>query len=139
MEEKITPTKEAASIQEIINEAIKLGEALAGTSKVQAKRVELNLTDEQARIFWSAFHQARDLAYRTPRKRQSLTQEEKAKAKAIIRAQREETLTHLKAKYQGRNEFFGMKPVPTSVLRKWANEGTDLRSEYQLRKALASN
>ena len=121
--------------QEIINEGIKLGEALAGTSEVQAKRVELNLTDEQAAEFWTAFHQARDKAYRTPRKRQGLTKEQKARAREIIKAQEKEILVHLKAKYQGRNELFGMKPVATSELRKWAKT-VDTRYDFYLRQAL---
>ena len=135
MEQTNTKGK-SMNTQEIINEATKLGEALAGTSEVQAKRLELNLTDEQAEIFWTTFHQARDKAYRAPSKKQGLTKEQKARAKEIIKAQREEILIHLKAKYQVRNELAGMKPVPTGTLRAWANEGTDLRSEHQLRQAL---
>jgi len=121
--------------QEIINEGIKLGQAMVGTSEVQAKRVELNLTDEQAEVLWANFHQARDKAYRTPSKRQGLTTEQKARAREIIKVQEEEILVHLKAKYQGRNELFGMKPVATSTLRKWAKT-VDTRSNFNLEQTL---
>jgi len=135
METNTTTKEETMKIQEIINEGIKLGEALAGTSEVQARRIELNLTDEQAAEFWTAFHEARDKAYRTPSKRQGLTTEQKARAREIIKVQEEEILVHLKAKYQGRNELFGMKPVATSTLRKWAKT-VDTRSNFNLEQAL---
>ncbi len=125
------------SNQEIINEGIRLGQAMVGTSTVQAKRLELNLTDDQAEVLWANFHQARDKAYRTPRKRQAqaLTSEQKARAKEIVKAYRAQLLEEYKAKYQVRNELFGMKPIPTSILRQWAN-AFDTRKESELREAL---
>ena len=50
--------------QEVINEGIKLGQALAGTDEVQARRIELGLNDKQAENFWWAFHSERALAYK---------------------------------------------------------------------------
>ena len=122
--------------QAIINEATKLGQAMAGTSEVQAKRLELGLTDEQAEVLWSNFHQARDEAYRAPRKRQGLTTEQVARAKEIIQAQRDEEFSHLVWKYQTRSRYSRSNPVPTSTLRQWANSGTDMRNHHYLRHAL---
>jgi len=122
--------------QAIINEATKLGQAMAGTSEVQAKRLELGLTDEQAEVLWSNFHQARDEAYRAPRKRPALTADERARARAIMADHEAEILRDLKWKYQTRNERMGLKPVPTSTLKKWASLG-DKRRDFVLRSFLA--
>ena len=121
--------------QEIINEGIKLGQAMVGTSEVQARRVELNLTDEQAEVLWANFHQARDKAYRTPRKRQGLTSDQKARAKEIIKAKEEEEFNHLVWKYQTRSSYARSNPVSTSTLRKWAKT-VDTRSNFNLEQAL---
>jgi len=121
--------------QAIINEATKLGQAMAGTSEVQAKRLELGLTDEQAEVLWSNFHQARDEAYRAPRKRQGLTTEQVARAKEIIQAQRAEQFNHLVWKYQTRSYYARSNPVPTSTLRQWAKSG-DMRDHHYLRQTL---
>ena len=121
--------------QAIINEAIKLGQAMAGTSEVQAKRLELALTDEQAEVLWSNFHQARDEAYRAPRKRQGLTTEQVARAREIIQAQRHEEFNHLVWKYQARSFYSRSNPVPTSTLRQWAKIG-DMRNHHYLRQTL---
>lgn len=50
--------------QEIINEGTKLGQQLAGTGEVQDRRIELNLTDAEAEVFWWAFHNERAVTYR---------------------------------------------------------------------------
>ena len=121
--------------QAIINEAIKLGQAIAGTSEVQAKRLELGLTDEQALVLWTNFHQARDEAYRAPRKRQGLTTEQVARAREIIQAQRNEEFAHLVWKYQARSCYSRSNPVPTSTLRQWAKIG-DMRDHHYLRQTL---
>ena len=131
---KLNEGADSMNIEEVIEEGIKLGEAMAGTSEVQAKRLELGLTDEQAELFWFNFHLARELAYRKGGSSR-LTSEQKARAKEIIKAEEEEILVHLKAKYQGRNELFGMAPVPTSELRRWAKT-VDTRINANLRQAL---
>ena len=51
------------TITEIINEGLRLGQEKVGTSKVQARRLELNLTDEEANHLWENFHFARGLAF----------------------------------------------------------------------------
>ena len=119
----------------LIAEGTKLGQAMAGTSQVQARRLELNLTDQEAEILWATFHQVRDEVYRAPRKRQGLTGEQKARAKEIVKAYEAELLEEYKAKYQVRNELFGMKPVATSTLRRWVKT-FDTRKESELREAL---
>ena len=61
---KATGANKEMTHQEAINEGIKLGQALAGTDEVQARREELNLTDELAETFWWAFHNERALTYK---------------------------------------------------------------------------
>ena len=138
--------------QEIINEATKLGNAKVGTSEVQARALELEEatglifsgssperdgnSDTHANLFWNTYHKVLNEAFRVSGSRShKLTPEQVARAKEIIKAQQEEILVHLKAKYQGRNELFGMKPVGTSTLRQWAKSG-DMRNHYYLRQAL---
>ena len=136
--------------QEIINEATKLGEAKVGSNVVQARAIELeeatglifsgssperSQADSPANIFWNTYHETKNKAFEiSGSKNKKLTTEQKARAREIIKTQEEEILVHLKAKYQGRNELFGMKPVPTSELRKWAKT-VDTRYDFYLRQA----
>ena len=125
------------TLETLIAEGTKLGENMAGTAQVQAKAIELGIAcANEAEPFWSAFHQARDIAYNTPRKRPTLTADERARARAIMADHEAEILRDLKWKYQTRNERMGLKPVPTSTLKKWASLG-DKRRDFVLRSFLA--